>query len=178
MKKFFALALALVLTLAMAVTCFAAAHDITANNGSKGQEIVINYKAGTNAPDTYAVDIVFETMSFTYNAAAKSWDAEKHVEVENEGKWEGDTSAKITVTNHSNVAIQSTIKYVEATTNGSLSVNLTGDTVKTLAAAAGATVATQEATLTVDGTPELVAESVSFTLGTVTVSIAAVVVAE
>ena len=66
MKKFFALALALVLTFAMAVTCFAA--DITSASGTKTQDVVIKYVAGDTAPETYAGDIAFEPMEFTYNA--------------------------------------------------------------------------------------------------------------
>ena len=173
MKKFFALALALVLTFAMAVTCFAATGSTTVPAGDS-REVVINYVAGSTAPATYAVDIAFESMAFTYNAAAKSWDAENPVEVENAGGWEGNTSAKITVTNHSNVAIKSTIAYAAAaTTNGTVVATLDGGTETTLAAATEASAPKQEATLTITGTPELAAESTTFTLGTVTVTIAA-----
>ncbi len=169
MKKFFAISLALVMVLALSVTCFAATLNAP---GNVTEDVKINYVAGASAPATYAVDVEWDSLTFTYNASAKTWDDVNHVEVENAGAWVNN-SAKITVTNHSNVAIKSTIAYTAGTANGTAVATLTGGAETTLAAAAGATVAKQEATLAIAGTPTLAATSAVSTIGTLTVTIAA-----
>ena len=169
MKKFLAISLALVMVLALSVTCFAARLN---NVGETSEDVKISYVAGTSAPATYAVDIAWDSLTFVYNASAKSWDATNHVEVNNAGSWQNDT-ATITVTNHSNVDIKSTIAYAAGTANGEAAATLTGGGEQTLAAAAGAEVATQTATLKIAGTPALGAENATVTIGTLTVTIAA-----
>ena len=174
MKKFLALALALVLTAAMAVTCFAAdpKHDIESNGGKSTQDIYIKYVAGNTAPETFAVDVEFDRVEFVYNASTKIWDTDNHKEIPNAegGKWEKDT-ATITVINHSNVAIQSTITYAAAASNGTVDLTLTGGDATTLAVAEGLEANKQVATLTIAGDPNPSLDDSSIKIGTVTISI-------
>ena len=173
MRKFLAISLALVMVLALSVTCFA--ERITTVPTTKTEDVKISYVAGTSAPDTYAVDVEWDSLTFVYNASGKTWDTTNHVEVNNAGSWQNDT-ATITVTNHSNVDIKSTIAYAAGTANGEAVATLTGGAETTLAAAEGETVASQTATLKIAGTPALGAESATATIGTLTVTIAAAAV--
>ena len=106
MKKIIAIALALVLTCALAVTCFAA----TAGTG----EVKATYVAGGTSAIVYDVDVSFGNMEFTYTAASQgTWDPETHSYKDiDEAAWTfGENQNKITVTNHSNVAIKATFTY-------------------------------------------------------------------
>lgn len=177
MRKFLAISLALVMVLALSVTCFAETQRITTVPTTKTEDVKISYVAGTSAPATYAVDVEWDSLTFVYNASAKTWDTTDHVEVNNAGSWQNDT-ATITVTNHSNVPITSTIAYAAGTANGNAVATLTGGGETVLDAAAGSVVDAQEATLAITGTPALGAESATATIGTLTVTIAAAAVRE
>ena len=168
MKKFLAISLALVMVFALSVTCLAA--RITELPGSETTDVKVTYTDGAAAPATYAVDVAWESLSFTYVQSAQKWDAENHVEVDaGTSAWVDDT-AEITVTNHSNRAVKATIAYAAGQACGTAAFNLTGGEESTLAAAAGETVATKTATLVASGIP---AENANETVvGTVTVTIA------
>lgn len=169
MRKLFAISLALVMVLALSVTCFAA--RITTVPGTESAEVKVSYTDGAAAPATYAVDVAWESLEFTYVQSAQEWDATNHVEVDaGESKWT-DADATITITNHSNRAVKATVAYEAGTASGTASFALTGGEEATLAAAAGAAVATKTATLTASGIPAENAQNV--VVGTVTVTIAA-----
>ena len=148
MKKFFALALALVLTFALAVTCFAAiAKD---GSGSESTNVKVSYTAGGSSATVYGVDVVFEDMTFNYTAASQgTWDPDSHTYVDiAEAKWDK-TSANVTVTNHSNAAIVATVAYakgeyqggvVVAVENATLNLDSAVDTLYAAAPSAAATV--------------------------------------
>ena len=107
MKKFFALALAIVMICALSVTCFAARIDNTTKTDSA--EVKVTYVDGDAAIATYAVDVVWGDLNFTYTQSAQRWDEVNHVEVdEGTSAWDK-TSASIEVRNHSNAAIWSRI---------------------------------------------------------------------
>lgn len=168
MRKFFAISLALVMVLALSVTCFA--ERITTLPGTESAEVKVSYTDGAAAPATYAVDVAWESLSFTYVQSAQEWDATNHVEKDSgESKWQ-DADATITITNHSNRAVKATVAYVAGTASGTAAFALTGGEEATLAAAAGNSVATKTATLTASGVPAVDAQNV--TVGTVTVTIA------
>ena len=118
MKKFLASAFAFALAISTSVTAFAANTDT--NDGTKGTDITVNgtYQAAEAPADVIAVDIVWDAMDFTYTAPSKgTWNAGTH-EYENatEGGWAatGGTDPKITVTNHSNVAVDASFAFATA----------------------------------------------------------------
>lgn len=117
MKKFFALALALVMICALSVTCFAAiGRDGT---GSETATVKANYTAGALSADVYGVDVKFGDMTFTYTAQGQgTWDPADHT-YKNlpDATWVGNTntSGDVTVTNHSNVDINVTVAYADNT---------------------------------------------------------------
>ena len=113
MKKFLSIALALVLTLALSVTCFAAIDAEGA--GSETKTVTAKYVAPTFSGDVYGVDVEFGKMEFTYTAAKQgTWDPETHTYLESAtAKWTADGNT-VEVTNHSNVAITVTVEYENA----------------------------------------------------------------
>lgn len=149
MKKLFSLALVVALVIAMAIT---ASATVTSNGGTQAGEVNATYTEGAAAPDTYAVDVVFGSMAFTFTRAAKSWDADNHVEVDDGvGAWSYDAGAnEIDVTNHSNVAITATAAY--AAKEGYTAVRGTfANNNLALAAAAGDSVDADTIALTLAG---------------------------
>ena len=164
MRKFFAISLALVMVLALSVTCFA--ERITTVPGTDSAEVKVSYTDGAAAPPTYAVDVAWESLSFTYVQSAQEWDATNHVEKDSgESKWQN-ANATITITNHSNRAVYATVVYAAGTASGTAVFELTNGAEEQLAAAAGSSVATKTATLTATGIP---AEDAAATVvGTVT----------
>ena len=169
MRKFFAISLALVLVLALSVTCFA--ERITSLPGTESVDVTVSYSDGDAAPPTYAVDVAWESMSFTYVQSAQEWDATNHVEKDAATSGWSDADATVTITNHSNRSVWATVAYAAGTASGDAAFALTGGAESELVAAAGASVATKTATLTASGVP---AENADETVvGTVTVTIAA-----
>ena len=175
MKKFFALALALVLTFAMAVTCFAAVEKINAADGTKSKDIAVKYVGSDPSGDVYGVDVEFGAMEFTYiDAVQGQWDPDTHTYLESaEAKWTvaGNT---VKVTNHSNVAIDVTVSYADAADyEGGVEFDVDNG-IFTLAAGvvdAYADADADIATVTVGGTATA-ADAALAKIGTVTVSIA------
>ena len=109
MKKTLSIILALVLALSLSVTAFAATND-----GSSPTDITVNgtYTPGTAADEKISVDIAWEAMDFTYTAESQgTWNPATHTyEGQAAGGWSDNTPA-ITVTNHSNVAVNATLGF-------------------------------------------------------------------
>lgn len=176
MKKFLSIALALVLTLALAVTCFAEVITIDNDEVTKATATVTaTYVDPQFSADVFGVDVEFGSMEFTYTDAKQgTWNPENHTYTgAADAAWSCVANAnKVTVTNHSNVAITATVKYEAAedvTVTGKFGENAT--TSFDLAAgelnnAEGA--ATNTVYLTLDGA---IADD-NDNIGTVTVTIA------
>lgn len=130
MKKFLAIALAVVMMMALAVPAFAA-ETVTKNNGSATISVSGTYTDGNDAPDVISVDIAWEGMEFTYTGASEgTWDPATHSYTgSTTAGWSTET-ATITVTNHSNVAITATCSFA-ATATGVVG-KFDGETTKTL----------------------------------------------
>ncbi len=167
MRKFFAISLALVMVLALSVTCFAA--RVTQLPGTETQNVTVSYTDGAAAPATYAVDVAWESLSFTYVQSAQEWDATNHVEKDSGTSGWSDADATITITNHSNRSVWATVAYAAGTASGTAAFNLTGGAQSELVAAAGSAVATKTATLTASGVPA--EDATNAVVGTVTVTI-------
>ena len=110
MKKTLSIILALVLALSLSVTAFAA----ETNNGTQDTKITVNgtYTPGTAAAEIISVDVAWDAMDFTYTDASQgTWNPANHAyEGATEGGWSDNTPA-ITVTNHSNVAVNATLGF-------------------------------------------------------------------
>ena len=179
MKKFLSIALALVMTLALAVTCFAANEVGLKTGESATNDVTVTYAAGdTNDSKVYAVDVAFGALTFNFkDAGTGAWDTENHEYTDIPAEWTA-SGNNVQVTNHSNDGITATfsIDFEEVTT---VTATYTGegveDNVLTLgsAEAAGGAVSS---TVTVElGGKITEAQAGTFTL---TVAIAAAVVVE
>ena len=173
MKKILSVILALVIALSLSVTAFAATND-----GSSPTDITVNgtFVSGTAAGEKISVDIVWEAMDFTYTAASQgTWNPVTHTyEGATKGGWSNNTPA-ITVTNHSNVAVNATLGFT-ADVDGVIGTftevsGTANDNILNLATAEGTEVAnapTATANFGISGD----AINASQKLGTITVTIA------
>lgn len=109
MKKFACLVLALAMILSLSITAGAVtAADITANNGTKNQDVTVTVTASIS--DTYHVVVKWTDTTFTYSFGTQTWDAEQHKYTGGDPDWDRIT-ATVTVINHSNVAVNATVKF-------------------------------------------------------------------
>ena len=109
MKKLFATLLAVAMLASMSVTAFAAE-----NTGATPTDITVNgkYTPGATTGEIISADIAWEAMDFTYTGASQgAWNPATHTyDGATEGGWSNNTPA-ITVTNHSNVAVNATLGF-------------------------------------------------------------------
>ena len=173
MKKLLSVILALVMALSLSVTAFAATND-----GTQDTEITVNgtYTPGTTADEIISADIAWDAMDFTYTGASQgTWNPVTHAyEGAIEGGWSNNTPA-ITVTNHSNVAVNATLGFTANVTGvvGTFTEasGTENDNILNLATAEGTEVAnapTATANFGISGA----AIDADKTLGTITVTIA------
>ena len=143
------------------------------NDGTAGTNITVTgvYQAGAAAAEGISVDLVWENMDFTYTAPSKGeWNAAEHkYENADAGGWAATngTNPKITVTNHSNIAVEASFAFT-AIANGVIG-SFTENTL-TLISADGTEVANApkaETSFSVSGT----AIDADKTLGTITVTV-------
>ena len=163
MKKFFALALALVLACSLAVTCFAA----TAGSGN----VKATYAAGAAVETVYSVDVKFGDMAFTYTAASQgTWNADEHkYEDATEAAWTA-VGNTVTVTNHSNVAVAITVTYAPATDFEGVTGTITNGSFNLATAVGTEFSAAPSATATLNLSGALAEGTTNATIGTVTVA--------
>jgi len=89
--------------------------NITDVNGSDSRNVYVTYQEGASSPTIYSVDIVCQSMEFTYTAASEgTWDPETHDYTNKQNASWSFENNKITVTNHSNTAINATFSYAPA----------------------------------------------------------------
>ena len=107
MKKILTSILALTLVASMSFQTFAVTND-----GTTGTEIEVNgtFTAAADPSIVVSADVTWDELSFTYQDGDKHWDAEKHIDVADEGAWET-TKKNITVTNHSNTSIKASFEF-------------------------------------------------------------------
>ncbi len=173
MKRIIGTILTLTMVMGLSVTAFAS--ETVGQNGSQSIDVTAKYSAAVTTPDVYSVDIAWEDMTFTYSeAGTMDWEPATHTYKENiTAGWDKE-SADVTVTNHSNVAVDVTFGYTPVETYGittSLSntesaVNLAAGAESNVAGAAHTT-----ATLTVNGTPNENVTADGVVVGTITVTI-------
>lgn len=107
MKKKLTGIFALTLVASMSFQTFAVTND-----GTAGTEIEVNgtFTAAADPSIVVSADVTWNELSFTYQDGYKHWDAEKHMDVADEGAWET-TKKNITVTNHSNTSIKASFEF-------------------------------------------------------------------
>lgn len=92
-----------------------ATTNITDANGSDSHDVYVTYQEGASSPTIYSVDIVWESMEFTYTAASKgTWNPSTHTFTDVEGASWSFANNKITVTNHSNADVNTSFSYTPA----------------------------------------------------------------
>ena len=155
MKKILALALALTMILSM--SAFAYAETISNEGGSASGNVTVTVTGFDTL--VYAVTIQWTDMNFAYKFTG--WNTEDHSYT---GGWV-DTSATVTVTNDSNIAIKATATVEDANVSDGIEVAVVGEATKTLIIAAS-----DSFELKASGTPSN--SSADYTAATVKVSIA------
>lgn len=125
MKKTISILLTLVLMLSLSVTAFAA--NATTAPTTDRADINATYVAGAAGGVVFSVDIEWSAMNFTYQAAGQPvWDPETHSYSEAiPEKWEG--SGTVTITNHSNTALDVTPSYAMDSGYEATELNFTVD---------------------------------------------------
>ena len=111
MKKLLSLLLATLLLISLSTNVLAVKLDTLGEEGSTEIDVTAKYQASSNTPTVYSVDIKWESMTFTYTeTGTKNWNPSNHsYSTDNvQGAWDK-TSATITITNHSNAAVDVTL---------------------------------------------------------------------
>ena len=179
-RKLFVAALALVLTLSMTATAFAAAGNEKATSlpYSKDIDVTGTYSDTHTSGTVYSVDISWGEMKFTYSiAGTATWQPDSHTyntSGENAG-WDA-TGNTITTVNHSNVPVDVALTFTKNT-----ELNAAGDTFEGSFDNASYNLATAEGTtydLAPKGTSALTltgaldaSHTTSVKLGTITVAL-------
>lgn len=124
MKKFLSLALVLVMALTLSVSVFAGTTTLNDTDPTTTGDLPVKVTTTISTPDVYSVDVEWETLSFTYNAT-KTWQPADHSYAYS-GTWADDrNTATVTVTNHSNVAVEIDATITNATAVAGISVDMT-----------------------------------------------------
>lgn len=126
------------------------------------------------APPVYSIDIVWGDMQFTYEKSGQmNWNADTHTYTDNTTTAWIPSGNTVSVTNHSNQAVDVALAYEKSTSYEAIN-GVLDKTAFTLPSATGKAVTapelTQSATLTLSGT--LPTDVTTFTqVGTVTVTV-------
>lgn len=179
MKKALSLALALVMALSLSVCAFAATDTIDTNGGFKTGDVKVNVTPDSTAK-VYNVTVAWEDLTFTYNFGSKgTWLPGSH-SYDTDGtpaNWDK-TSATITVTNHSNAAVNTTATFaggVDTATKFGVTAQISPAV--SLATAEGTAVGSAPSgtyTVSISGTPDNTwAADSNDVVGTITVKITA-----
>lgn len=120
MKKAAAWMIAAALSFSMASAALAGTDTVTSVPDTKTATVTGTYQAGSAADTVYKVDIEWGSMAFVYTDGAQgSWDPVTHTYgAAAAGSWQPEDTlngGKITVTNHSNAAIQAELAFDPAT---------------------------------------------------------------
>ncbi|MBQ8833718.1 MAG: hypothetical protein IJ001_02175 [Oscillospiraceae bacterium] len=166
MKKIISTVLALALMLSLSVTAFASELG-----GS--QDVTAKYEKTETEEAIYNVDIQWGELIFTYSETTeKTWNPDTHTyDTDVSGGWDK-TETAITVTNHSNVAVDVAMSVTPVAGTG-VNVTLTGGNA-TLAAGVEGDVdgaASVTGKLTISGTPNSTVTEAGVKVGEITVTI-------
>ena len=171
-KRLTSLAAAAALVLGLGTPAFAA-NPIESLGGTDSAEVKATYQAGGTSATVYNVSIEWDSLEFTYTAAADgTWDPTTHsYSGGGQASWSG--SKNIVVTNHSNAAVVATASF--QADSGYEDVTMTfGNNEQTLQTAEGTAVASApSATITVTPGGTLPESANGGKIGSVTLTITA-----
>lgn len=173
MKKMFSVLLVVVLMMSLSVTAFATNYTQAQDVSSP---VTATYVAGGAGGTVFSVDVEWSAMNFTYQAPKwAQWDAENHKYTDAvSGGWTG--SGTVTITNHSNVALDVTPGYtMNSGYADTILVFKDGDTAingAMIVASAADTNAAVEKTITVTADGKLASGASQTEIGSVKVTIA------
>lgn len=90
--------------------------DSSYTPSNNSHDVYVTYQAGASSPTIYSVDIVWQSMEFTYTAASEgTWDPETHAYTNKQNASWSFANNRITVTNHSNAEVKAKFTYTSAT---------------------------------------------------------------
>lgn len=178
MKKFMTVALAIVVLCTMTLPVFAAPaptapielDNVTSNNNTNADVDVEIIGSGDLVP-VYSVDVMWESLNFQYTFTANDeWNPDDHTYVST-GGWVKN-SAKITVTNHSNVNIRAKASFADKasslTRNGvTAAIDMPSFTLNSAVGTAVGAAHSGFFTCSISGTPVV---TNNFKIGTITIS--------
>ena len=153
MKKIISIALALVLTCALAVTCFAALNA-TNGTGTEAKDVTVTITGGNNDTKVYGADLVWDTeLAFSYGKTWSTTDLKYNDDAN--GRWD-DNEVSVAVKNRSNATLWATVEYEVVNSAVTLEQDVEATQVLECPQAtgngtSGAPGATQTATYTVGG---------------------------
>lgn len=175
-KKILTGLLTLAMLMTTGITTFAADGSSMTDEGTgeKTIDVTASYQpAGSESDPVYSVDIIWENMNFEYtDSGEKVWNPDTHTySTATEGKWDK-TQADITVTNHSNVAVDIAIAYA-STANTGITGTITNGTATLRAGELEKPdeADSMTATLTISGKPNSSVTKDGIKIGTITIQI-------
>lgn len=173
MKKTISLLLALLIVMSLPLTAFAT-DNVSVSGGTKSADVKGTYSGSTPAP-VYSVDISWEGLDFTYNAATKgNWNADTHTYSGGTvAGWAAGTGT-ITITNHSNADITAVPSYTKGSGYENANMNFSSNTLTVATADNGTNGAPGSAvteTITVTPTGSLPSGTNNATIGQITIKI-------
>ena len=167
MKRFLLGLVLLVLPGFLGITVFAA------QVGSKEIDVKAKYAVVSNTPASYSVDLSWTDMTFSYTKTdTHIWDPLTHTyKTGSKSGWDQNRGS-ITVTNHSNVAVQVTVEYLPEPDTGIKGI-LKNASAKLKAGVVGdyAGADSMTATLTVSGTPKEITTATETRVGKLRITI-------
>lgn len=177
MKKIISVLLAVALIAAMSVTVFAETIQTANGSATNMVKVAVNSNNTGKTDGVYYVDVTWTSLDFTYsfsNDETNTWNPQTHTYGSSNytgGNWNA-TTAKITVTNHSNEDVQGNVSFGGSATATKYGVTATLDkTAFDLATGEGLTYDTakkEEFTLSIAGVPTV---DTAFDLGVITVAL-------
>ena len=166
MRKLLLCLLSLLILASLTVPAFAGSYTTV----PKSEEGYVYVKVNSTKPTTYKIDIVWGDMNFTYNFGTLEWDVNTHTyKAPSPTGWDK-TSSNITITNHSNAAVNVTPSMAAVNNVAGVSASLSRTSAFTLGSAEGGTATNATVTVNVSGAPtSTTAQTITFK--TVTIQI-------
>ena len=178
MKRVISVVLTLVMMLSYSIVGLAGESTADTVPFNKNDIIVIGILKEVKEEIIYKVDVTWGAMTFTYDKGGQTWDTENHKYVSKSGSTGSWTSLgnNITVTNHSNADIKTTLGFSQSYVSGKFySTNSTASEITapfTVVSALSGTAQTKSAYLILSGAPSSTwLANPSLALGTISISI-------